>query len=236
MTSHESGSGTASGGHPAAGAGFDPGAEFDRQLARLLALGYPGLAGRSEAAFTELVRPLRETVLALGPGMVAPSESRMPFLLVVDRTLAPVERTVPLTTLDGKAKAGVIDRHYPAGDIERFVPVEGLGLPRGPVHLLLDADRGEEFCGVVPQDAMATVAGRGRSLLTMEEGIAFVTLHPRALAKNRCFSLGASRCGDRRVPALWISQGAPKLGWCWEGNPHTWLGMASAGGRAGAPS
>ncbi|MFD8334700.1 DUF5701 family protein [Streptomyces solisilvae] len=23
------------------------------------------------------------------------------------------------------------------------------------------------------------------------------------------------------------------LGWCWEGNPHTWLGMASAGTRTG---
>jgi hypothetical protein len=22
------------------------------------------------------------------------------------------------------------------------------------------------------------------------------------------------------------SQGAPKLGWCWYGNPHTWLGPA----------
>ena len=43
--------------------------------------------------------------------------------------------------------------------------------------------------------------------------------------------LAGSRCGDRRVPALWISEGAPKLGWCWAGNPHTWLGTASAGSR-----
>ena len=41
----------------------------------------------------------------------------------------------------------------------------------------------------------------------------------------------ASRCGDKRVPAIWISAGAPKLGWCWDGNPHTWLGAASAGAR-----
>ena len=34
-----------------------------------------------------------------------------------------------------------------------------------------------------------------------------------------------------RVPALWISERAPKLGWCWDGNPHTWLGLASAGRR-----
>ena len=36
---------------------------------------------------------------------------------------------------------------------------------------------------------------------------------------------------DRRVPALWISEQAPKLGWCWDGNPHSWLGLASAGSR-----
>ncbi|HYN94662.1 MAG TPA: DUF5701 family protein [Pilimelia sp.] len=36
---------------------------------------------------------------------------------------------------------------------------------------------------------------------------------------------------------MWISGRAPKLGWCWEGNPHTWLGVASTGARitAGDP-
>ncbi|WP_371498705.1 DUF5701 family protein [Kitasatospora sp. NBC_00374] len=154
----------------------------------------------------------------------------MPFVLVVGRELAPPALTVPLTTLAGKSRPGVIDRNYAPGDVERFVPT--VGLPSGSAHLLLDVQRGEEFCGVVPGDAMTVIADRGRQLLTVEEGIALVTQYPAALAKNKCFSLGASRCGDRRVPAIWISQGAPKLGWCWEGNPHTWLGMASAGGRA----
>jgi hypothetical protein len=46
---------------------------------------------------------------------------------------------------------------------------------------------------------------------------------------------------DARTPALWISNGtgrdgpanrnAPKLGWCWAGNRHTWLGFASASER-----
>jgi len=36
---------------------------------------------------------------------------------------------------------------------------------------------------------------------------------------------------DVAGPAIWISRGAPKLGWCWQRNPHTWLGMASAGAR-----
>jgi hypothetical protein len=40
-----------------------------------------------------------------------------------------------------------------------------------------------------------------------------------------------SRAGNQRVPAVWISERRPKVGWCWDRNPHTWLGAASAGGR-----
>jgi hypothetical protein len=67
--------------------------------------------------------------------------------------------------------------------------------------------------------------------LTIDEGIALVTQKPEAVAKNGGFSLAGSRCGDRRVTALWISDNRPKLGWCWAGNPHTWLGTASCRGR-----
>jgi hypothetical protein len=213
---------------------FDPGTEFDRQVQTLVGKGYPALAGLTEDAFSALVAPLREAVLARDKEMDPPSEGRVPFLLVVTRELVPIERAMPLTALNGKSKPGIIDRHYAPGELERFVSVAELGLPKGRVYVVWDADRGEEFCGAVPSEAMAAVASRGRSPLTMEEGIAFVTHYPQALAKNKCFSLGGTRFGDRRVPAVWISQGAPKLGWCWEGNPHTWLGMASAVGRAGA--
>ncbi|MDF2824427.1 MAG: hypothetical protein K0R68_1835, partial [Mycobacterium sp.] len=51
---------------------------------------------------------------------------------------------------------------------------------------------------------------------------------------------------DSRTPALWISNGAgrdggarrdaPKVGWCWAGNRHTWLGFASVAGRREAQS
>jgi Family of unknown function (DUF5701) len=47
---------------------------------------------------------------------------------------------------------------------------------------------------------------------------------------------------DARTPAVWISNGtgrdgaanrdAPKVGWCWAGNRHRWLGFASAADRA----
>lgn len=47
---------------------------------------------------------------------------------------------------------------------------------------------------------------------------------------------------DARTPAVWISSGtghdgahnrnAPKVGWSWAGNRHTWLGFASAARRS----
>ncbi|MDL4775510.1 DUF5701 family protein [Actinomadura xylanilytica] len=216
----------------------DAGTEFDRQVRTLLDKRYHEHAGLSAEAFTELLSPLRATVTkdtaAAGAGgtVDAPEEGRVPFVLVVTRELVPIEDSIRLTTVAGRTKPGVIDRHYKEGDIGRFVSTEETGAPDAPAYVLFGVERGEEFCGAVPNDAMAAIAGRGRTPLTIEEGIALVTQHPSALAKNKCFSLGGSRCGDRRVPAIWISQNAPKLGWCWAGNPHTWLGMASAAARA----
>ncbi|WP_067490058.1 DUF5701 family protein [Actinomadura hibisca] len=213
---------------------FEAGAEFDRQVQTLVARGYPALAGLDEAGFAALLAPLRATATGRAAGMVPPTEGRVPFMLVVTRELAPVEEMVPRTTLARRTKPGVIDRHYAEGDIATFVPTKEVELPDARAYLLFDVERGEEFCNAIPNDAMAVIATRDRTLLTIEEGLALANQFPEALAKNKCFSLGGSRCGDRRVPALWISQNAPKLGWCWAGNPHTWLGMASAADRAGS--
>jgi hypothetical protein len=213
---------------------FDAGAEFDRQLRTLIENGYPKAAGVAPETFADLVGPLRTAAIAHGAS-VAPREPGLaPFLLVVTREVVPIEESMTLTTLHGRTEPGFVDHSFEPGSIERFVPTKEAELPDQRAYLLLDVDRGEEFCGVVPADAMDTIRTRERTLLTMEEGIAFVTLFPDALAKNKCFSLAASRCGDRRVPAIWISTRRPKLGWCWEGNPHTWLGMASAAGRIAA--
>jgi hypothetical protein len=209
---------------------FAPEAEFDRQLRTLTDLCYPKLAGLSDAAFAALLAPLRRVAAARGGE--PPAEGRMPFLLVVTRELVRIEDAMPLTTLHGKTRPGFVDRSYEPGALERFVTAEGVELPDKQAYLLFDVERGEEYCGAIPNDAMAAIAARGRTLLTIEEGIAFITHQPEALAKNKCFSLGASRSGDKRVPAVWRSDNKPKLGWCWAGNPHTWLGMASAGERA----
>ncbi|SIN26819.1 DUF5701 family protein [Micromonospora cremea] len=207
---------------------FDAATEFDRQLDRLVELGYPALADLPEGAFRDLVAPLRAAAIAGSAGLPAPTESRVPFLLVITRDLAPVEQRLALTTLAGKRKPGFLDRHYGEDDLPTFDPIKELEVPAGPAYLLFDVDRGEETLNLAPASAMEVIIGQDRLPLTIDEGLAFITLYPAALAKNKCFSLVGSRCGDKRVPAIWISQGAPKLGWCWYGNPHTWLGSASA--------
>ncbi len=208
---------------------FDAGAEFDRQVDRLVELGYPALAGLDPEPFRDLVTPLRAAAVTGAADRPAPTEARVPFLLVVTRELVPVEARVALTTLAGKTKPGsVVEKHFPDGDLARFDPIKELEVPVGPAYLLFDIDRGEETVNLAPASAMEIITGQGRLPITIDEGIAFVTLHPPALARNKCFSLVGSRCGDKRVPAIWISQSAPKLGWCWWGNPHTWLGSASA--------
>ena len=207
----------------------DPAALLRAQTERLVELGYPGLAGLDEAAFRDVVAPLEAALPAAVPGAGEPGT--VPFVLVVTRDLVGPEDTVPLLRLAGGAKPGVVDRNHGAGDLAGYHPLPDLEVPTAPAYLLLGVDRGEEFCGVRPAEALPVIRGRGRTPLTIDEGIAVVTHAPHLLEKNKCFMLSGSRRDDRRVPALWISERAPKLGWCWDGNPHTWLGVASAAGR-----
>ncbi|MFG2018250.1 DUF5701 family protein [Actinomadura geliboluensis] len=210
---------------------FDAGAEFDRQVHTLVECEYPAMADMTPEQFHALVTPLRPVAVSAGNPACEPAAGRLPFLLVVQRQVVPIEQMMPRTTLRGKAKPGFVDHSFEPGSLERFLAIKETDLPDQPVYLLFDIERGEEFCGAIPNAAMDTIRDRGRTPLTIEEGIAMTTQFPEVLVKNKCYSLGGSRCGDRRVPAIWISKNAPKLGWCWEGNPHTWLGMASAAHR-----
>jgi hypothetical protein len=191
------------------------------------------LAGCSEDEFRRRVEPLRSQAEEID-GVDSPSE--VPFVLVATRDLVVPESTVPLLRLWGPSgpgtKPGRVDRNHAAGDLAGYHPIEGCE-PPGSAYLLVDVQRGEEFCHVRPEDATRVIRSRGRTPLTIDDGIALVTQVPQVLEKSRCFMLAGSRRHDRRVPALWISERAPKLGWCWDGNPHTWLGTASASARLG---
>ncbi len=195
--------------------------ELTRQADVLVDLGYPE---EVRTAATALLAPLRDRleVVELEP-------ARASFVLVPGTSLSPVSERVPLLSLRGRS--GTLSRHF--ADVDSFRPV--VEIPEGPVYAVVGVERGEEFCGVRPAAAAATIAERGRTMLTIEEGLAFLHAVPAALEKNKCFHTGASRGTDKRVPALWISDRAPHLGWCWEHNHHTWLGVASAEARVTLP-
>ncbi len=213
-------------------AGVPAGAVVEQQIETLLSLGYPALAGLTDEAFTDLLAPLRAVAARLPDLPADPGPGRVPLVLVVTREVVDPETTVPLLRLAPRgSKAGVVDRNHGEEGLAPYRPIEQVRLPDPGAYLLLDVDRGEEFLGVRPEEALPVILGRGRTPLTIEEGVAFVTHAPAVLGKNRCFMLSGSRRGDRRVPAMWISERAPKLGWCWDGNPHTWLGVASAADR-----
>jgi hypothetical protein len=116
-------------------------------------------------------------------------------------------------------------------DLARFAPIDGIDVPDGD-YVLEDVDTGRDTLNVTPDDALPRIAAEGRSPLTLDEGLALVAQFPELLRTHNAFSLLGSRCGDRRVTAIWVSKGAPRLGWCWAGNPHTWLGSASCARRA----
>ena len=103
------------------------------------------------------------------------------------------------------------------------------------------------FTRAISEYALPAITSAGRTPLTLVEGIHWALQRPEVLDRNHCFmTIGArlrkpDRRLDARTPALWISNGtgrdgkerrnAPKVGWCWAGNRHTWLGFASAAGR-----
>ena len=126
-------------------------------------------------------------------------------------------------------------------DVEEFVPT--VELPAGPAYLVTDLDRGDDLLDWRPSEALPELASRGRSPLTLQEGLSWLIQVPEVLEDNRCFmTIGSRRpkprgAWDARTPAIWISRGtgrdgaehrhAPKVGWCWWNNKHTWLGFAS---------
>lgn len=199
--------------------------EFDRQVENLLRMGAAALADWEPRRVAELLEPLREAA-----SLAVAREHRFPFVIVLKREALPVNRAITQVERNRQSGFSVM----PPEDLDRFLPIEQIQLPAGAAYLLLDVDTGAELLNVTPDEALERIGQEQRSPLTVEEGVALITHFPEALQKNRCFSLLGSRCGDRRVTALWISQGRPKLGWCWAGNPHTWLGSASCGERTGA--
>lgn len=194
------------------------------QLGTLVELGLLETAGLS-------LRDVRSAVELIGP-------DRTDALLVLRPDLAPASVLAPLLRR-GEQPGFVVED---MADVDEFTPYAA-EVPETPLYLVHGLDRGDHLANWSPEEALPELTGAGRSPLLVTEGLHWVLQQPEALARNRCFMTIGSRLRkpngtyDARTPALWISNGtgrdgrerrnAPKVGWCWWRNRHTWLGFGS---------
>jgi hypothetical protein len=197
--------------------------EFDRQVDALVTTGLPELLDLSGSCFRARLEPLRDL-------LPPPAEdgAGIPFVVVVpDLPVVPV-----LESVHGTGGPGFTTME--PDDLARFRPLPELRVPTAP-YLLVDVDLGADTLNRTPADVLPDITAAGRSPLTVAEGLAVLVSDHGVLRSRNCFSLLGSRAGDKRVPALWVSARRPRLGWCYQGAPHTWLGSASCVARRGVP-
>jgi hypothetical protein len=196
------------------------------QAERLIALGVHEIGGIPPAALCAAAEDIR-------PGT----------LLVVHPDRAPASALAPLLERGGQRGFVVTDMT----DVDAFAPLDEVSLPAAPVYAVAGLDRGDHMANWSPDEALPAITAAGRTPLTLTEGIHWLLQRPEVLDRNHCFMTIGSRLRkpngalDARTPAIWISNGtgrdgparrnAPKVGWCWAGNRHTWLGFASAAER-----
>lgn len=194
------------------------------QAERLIELGVHDLAGLSAERMRD-VPHTDQSLLVLHPGLV------------------PASALAPLLRVNDKPGFVVTDM----ADVDEFVPISSVTIPDAPLYLVSDLDRGDAMANWSPDEALPAITDAGRTPLMLTEGLHWLLQRPEALERGHCFMTIGSRLRkpggslDARTPAVWISNGtgrdgpanrdAPKVGWCWAGNRHTWLGFASAGGR-----
>lgn len=205
--------------------------EFDRQLENLITKGYPKASKLRETDFRNKITPLKSKLEALHLHDVDLDQGTLPFVIVIKNDLIPAEIMMGMVDKNGKSGVTILRPHTSTN----FNAIDDVSIPDNEAYLLVDIDRGKKHINLPPTEALSLIKTANRSPLTIDEGIAIVTQFPEFLLKNNCFSLLASRTGkDQRVPAIWINANKePNLGWCWDGNPHTWLGSASCGDRIG---
>lgn len=167
-------------------------------------------------------------------------------LLVVSDEVLPVRTVVPHVTRTERQQQRegfvVVDMV----DLEEFLPTEAAVRPEARIYAVEGPCRGDEMGNWSPAEAQQAFDEQGWTPFTVTEGVQWALQLPEVLDRNLCYMMIGSRKRrakgfDARTPALWISngtgrdgaerRGAPKLGWCWWNNRHTWLGFASGSRR-----
>lgn len=191
-----------------------------KQLERIVALGYPNVADMSADAFRALARPLLEILDNV--------EIDRDVLLVPTSELVSPESLIARTAIGRNAGFSTL----PPRDIASFKPVDFVP-PEGPFYIVIDPHTGGAYSNREPDVARKLIDADAREPMTLEEGLALATQYPEWLATRQGFNLLGSRSPDGRVPSIWRSQGAPRLGSVWPMSRHSWLGSAYCAARRG---
>ena len=197
--------------------------EAQKQLDRIVALGYPDVADMSAAAFRSLARPLIRALEDCGDEAGLGTQ----ILLVPTRELVSPESLIARTSINRMAGFTTM----PPRDIASFLPQDGFEPPEGPFYLVIEPHTGTCYINREPDVARKLIDSDERLPLTLEEGLAIATQHPEWLLEKNGFNLLGSRSADGRVPSIWMSQNAPRLGAVWPNSRHTWLGNACIAAR-----
>ncbi|MEF2737060.1 MAG: DUF5701 family protein [Bifidobacterium choerinum] len=192
-----------------------------QQLDRIVALGYPDVADMSDESFRALAQPL---IAALED-----SDLGEDILLVPTRELVSPESLIARTSINRMAGFTTM----PPRDIASFLPTDGFEPPEGPFYLVVEPHTGTCYVNREPDVARKLIESDECIPLTLEEGLAIATQHPEWLLEKNGFNLLGSRSADGRVPSIWMSQSAPRLGAVWPNSRHTWLGNAYCMARRG---
>lgn len=195
--------------------------EFNRQVQNLIAKNYVSLSGLDQIVFLDQVNELLPIILNQNLAPVNLGTGYLPFV-VVSQNLINSKDMVKSIVYNNKHGVDVMRPREPSDF--RNIPSEII--PTSNFYLICNVYRGEEYLNITPEIALVDIKSNQNTPLSLNEGIAIVTHFPEFLQKNKCFSLPASRyVGDQRVPAIWInSKKEANLGWCWDRNPHSWLG------------
>lgn len=195
--------------------------EIEKQLDRMIDLGYPDIADMTAGAFRSLADPLLHALEQVDLGT--------DILLVPTRELVSPEVLISRTSIQRRGGFTTM----PPRDVLGFLPQNGFEPPEGPFYLVVDPHTGTAYTNREPDVARRLIDSDNRLPLTLEEGLAIATQHPDWLTEKNGFNLLGSRSADGRYPSVWLSQGAPRLGAVWPNSRHSWLGNAYCLGRRG---
>ncbi len=201
--------------------------EFDRQLEILVRNKVFDLVGLDESKFLKKLKTFRAKIAKLN---VSYGEGKLPFAIVFKSEL--LDPASVMERVVAKDKRGFVEMNPKQPKDFKSTVV----LPENSIYLIINIETGNNYLNISPANCSRDIVKRKRTPLTLEEGVMVALLYPEIFTDKKNFNAiqmpGSRIANDECVPSIWFSKGAPRLGWCWDNNIHTWLGSASCAERS----